>query len=134
MRKRIMILAAMVLVAAVLTGFSFSKGYESSKTREGYAITLKAAKYPLVKGDNEMTVLVADGSGKAVSGAAVEVRYYMPPMPGMAPMDYRVKAAPKGGEYVFLVNIPMEGGWRIEVSVTPASGKAVSAIFNLDAR
>ena len=132
--RNMMTLAVALVSMTLLTGGLFSKGYESSKSKGGYTITLKADKYPLIRGDNELSIAVADRSGKTVPGAAVEARYYMPPMPGMAPMDYRTKTAEKGGEYAFLANIPMEGGWKVEVWVTPATGKTVSATFNLDAR
>lgn len=134
MYRKMLTVAVMVLFATVLSGGLFSKGYESSKSKAGYTITLKADKYPLVKGDNELRILVADSAGKTVAGAAVEVRYFMPPMPGMAPMEYRTKASSKGEEYVIQANIPMEGGWKVEVSVVASSGKSVNAVFNLDAR
>jgi hypothetical protein len=58
----------------------------------------------------------------------------MPPMPGMAPMEYKTQAVMKGDGYSFSANIPMEGGWKAEVSVTRGGSTAVTATFNIDAR
>ena len=114
--------------------FGCSKGYETQKSAGDLKITLSAERYPLIKGDNAMIVLVTDSAGKAVTDAAVNVRYYMPPMPGMAPMDFNSQAVLKGDRYAYTANVPMEGGWKTEVSVTRPGKTAVSATFNVDAR
>ena len=91
MKKQLSVLLVFVLFAAALSGFSFSKGYESQKKAGGLGITLKADRYPLVKGDNNLTLIVTDGAGKAVTDARVDIRFFMPPMPGMAPMEDRMQ-------------------------------------------
>lgn len=125
-----------ITVALVSAGMLFgcSKGYESQKTVDDLKITLSVDRYPLVKGDNTMSLKVADAAGKAVTDAAVNVRYFMPPMPGMAPMDFNTQAALKGDRYLFSANVPMEGGWKAEVSVVRSGKPAATATFNLDAR
>lgn len=128
------ILGMMIAVAALSLVIGCTKGYESQKTVEDLKITLSVAKYPLIKGDNVISVAVADTTGKAVTDAAVNVRYYMPPMPGMAPMDYNAQGVLKGSAYAISANIPMEGGWKVEVSVVRPGKPAVLATFNLDAR
>ena len=127
-------LTIMVAVAAVGLVMGCSKGYESQKTTGDLTIMLKADRYPLVKADNALSVKVTDAAGKAVTDAAVSVRYYMPPMSGMAPMEFSAPATLKGSEYSFTAKPPMEGGWRVEVTVTPPGKPAVTATFNLDAR
>jgi hypothetical protein len=69
-----------------------------------------------------------------LTDARVDVRFYMPPMPGMAPMDSTTQAIVQGGNYMATVNAPMEGGWKAEVSVTQPGKTAVTTTFNLDAR
>jgi len=64
-----------------------AKGYEAKKTVGDVGFILSASSYPLVKGDNSLTVKVADAAGKPVTDAKVDVRYYMPAMQGMAPME-----------------------------------------------
>jgi hypothetical protein len=120
-------------VAAQLL-FGCTRGYESQKNADDMKITLFSGRYPLVKGDNQLTLKVIDASGKAVPDATVSVRYFMPPMPGMAPMDYSTLAVRKGDAYAFSANIPMEGGWKAEVSVARPGKPAASAIFNIDSR
>jgi hypothetical protein len=121
-------------VLALMMVFACAKGYESQKSVGDLKVTLSVERYPLVKGDNSLTVKVADAAGKAITDAAVVVRYFMPPMPGMAPMEYKTQAVMKGDGYSFSANIPMEGGWKAEVSVTRGGSPAVTATFNIDAR
>jgi hypothetical protein len=128
-------IALLSLVLAALVALSAcSKGYESQKTVEDVKITLSVARYPLVKGDNDLTIRVADTAGKSVADAVVSVRYFMPPMPGMAPMDYTTQAFYRGDGYAFVANVPMEGGWKAEVTVARPGKQAAGATFNLDAR
>jgi len=132
MKKTYLVIMAAVLVALVLAGCT--KGYESQKNVGDLGITLKVDRYPLVKGDNSLSVQIAEKSGKAVSDATVSVRYYMPPMSGMPPMEFNTQAAPKGSGYSFSANIPMEGGWKVDVTATQPGKTPVNATFNVDAR
>jgi hypothetical protein len=131
--KKFLLAIAVAAVAAVML-FGCSKGYESQKTVDDLKVTLSVERYPLIKGDNTLNIKMADSAGKAVTDAAVNVRYYMPPMPGMAPMDFNTQAALKGDRYLFSANVPMEGGWKAEVSVVRPGKPAAMATFNLDAR
>jgi hypothetical protein len=123
-----------VAVIGALVVLGCTKGYESQKTVDDLTIKLTVGSYPLVKGDNTLTVKVTDAAGKAVSDAKMDVRYYMPPMPGMAPMDFSGQAMLRGDAYAVSANIPMEGGWKVEVSVARPGRPASMATFNLDAR
>jgi DUF1365 family protein len=55
-------------------------------------------------------------------------------MPGMTPMEFTSPAAPKGDKYSFTANIPMEGGWKVDVTATRQDKPEVTATFNVDAR
>lgn len=126
---------AFSLAALVLTMvFACAKGYESQKNAGDLKVTLSVDRYPLVKGDNSLSVKIADAAGKIITDATVSVRYFMPPMPGMAPMEYKTQAALKGDGYLFSANVPMEGGWKAEVSVTRGGKLVATATFNIDAR
>ncbi len=134
MKKSVtMVLAGVLLVSIIVVG-GCSKGYETKKTADDLSVTLKADRYPLIKGDNSLSVSVVDTAGNAVTNASVQVRYYMPPMPGMAPMEFNTQAAPKGNRYFFTANIPTEGGWKIDATVTQPEKVAVTATFNVDVR
>ncbi|MGE5173428.1 MAG: FixH family protein [Betaproteobacteria bacterium] len=132
MKKHSLVVLSAVIAVTML--FGCSKGYESRKSAEELSVTLSVERYPLVKGDNALTVKVKDASGKVVTDGTVNVHYFMPPMPGMAPMDYNTQAMLKGDAYVFSANIPMEGGWKVEVSVARPGKQAATATFNIDAR
>ena len=131
--KKIYVGIAVTLIASAIL-FGCAKGYETQKSTGDLKITLSVERYPLIKGDNAMSVQVTDAAGKAVTDAVVTARYFMPLMPGMAPMDYNTQAVLKGDRYAFTANVPMEGGWKTEVSVTRPGKPAVSATFNVDAR
>jgi len=132
MKRNLLVVFAVVVSFSVIAGCS--KGYESKKTTGGVNITLKADSYPLVKGDNTLTVKATDAAGNPVTDAKVNVRFYMPPMPGMAPMDSTTQAMAHADKYMATVNAPMEGGWKAEVSVQQPGKDAAVTTFNLDAR
>lgn len=131
--KRLSLLVVLFLAAAAIV-LGCAKGYESERPAGDLKVILKADRYPLVKGDNTITIRIVDAAGRPVTNAGVNVRYYMPPMPGMAPMDYNAQAVLKGDVYAVTANIPMEGGWKFEVSIAEQGKPAVTATFNLDAR
>lgn len=132
MKKKLFVIVVCLVSVGML--FGCSKGYESQKTADDLKITLSVDRYPLIKGDNALSLKVADAAGKAVTDAAVNVRYFMPAMPGMAPMDFNTQAVLKGDRYAFSANVLMEGGWKAEVSVMRQGKPASRATFNLDAR
>jgi hypothetical protein len=134
MKKQVYVLVAAVLFAVVTGGWSWSKGYESQKSAGGLNITLTADRYPLVKADNTLSLKVTEPAGKAVTNATVEIRFFMPPMPGMAPMQDVIQPQQKGNEYSFTVNVAMEGGWKIEATVTQPGKDPAIVVFNVDAR
>ncbi len=132
MRKAFSVAVIAVMAAAVISGCT--KGYETRKSAGDLSVTLNASSYPLVKGDNTLTVKLTDAAGKPLTDAKVNVRYYMPPMPGMAPMEYQAQAMPSGDAYKFTANIPMEGGWRVDVTAARGDSQFPTATFNVDAR
>ena len=132
MHKVLKVMLTTILLTLVFNGCT--KGYESQKTAGDVTVTLSAASYPLVKGDNTLIIKVSDAAGKAVTDAKVDIRYYMPAMPGMAPMEYTTQATPQGSTYTFNANIPMEGGWKTNVTVSRMDKTAQVATFNVDAR
>jgi len=125
-----------MLVALISVGLMYActRGHEMQKTAGDVTITLSARSYPLVKGDNALTVRLVDSSGKSVTDAKVDVRYYMPAMPGMAPMEYSAQPMLSGDAYAFKANIPMEGGWRVDVTTNRGGTPLPTVTFNVDAR
>lgn len=129
-----MVVLTSVLLVSFVVIAGCSKGYETKKVADDLSVTLKADRYPLIKADNALSVNVADATGKTVTDAVVQVRYYMPAMPGMAPMEFTAQAVPKGNAYSFTVNIPMEGGWKIDATVMQPGKAPVMFTFTIDAR
>ncbi len=131
--KRFSLVTVVVVMAFVMTA-GMSWGYETQKTAGGLTIAISAGSYPLISGDNTLSVSVTDASGKTVTDAKVTVRFFMPPMPGMAPMSSTIQAVLKGSAYPFTANVGMSGTWKTEVSVARPGKSPVTATFNLDAR
>jgi hypothetical protein len=132
MKKGLLGMLVVVLVMGITVGCT--KGYETMKSSGDLMVTLSADRYPLVKGDNTLAVKVSDTTGKVITDAKVDARYYMPAMPGMAPMEYSTQALLKGSSYSFAANIPMEGGWKVDVTIALTGKPAVTTTFNVDAR
>jgi YtkA-like len=134
MKKNVTVVLTGILLVAIVVVAGCSKGYETKKTADDLIVTLKADRYPLIKGDNDMYVNVSDATGKTVPDITVQARYYMPPMPGMAPMQFNAMAQAKSGGYAFTANIPMEGGWKVDVTAARPNKNPVTVTFNVDAR
>jgi hypothetical protein len=132
MKRFSLVTVAVIMTLMLAVGISW--GYEVQKTAAGLTITLSAGSYPLVKGDNELSVKVIDGSGKAVTDAKVTMRFFMPAMPGMAPMSSTMQALLKSDIYRFTANVAMEGTWKAEVSVVRPGKSPLTTTFNLDSR
>ncbi len=132
MKRFFLATVAVIMVLAVSVGMSWA--YEVQKETGDLTITLSAGSYPLVKGDNDLSVKITDAAGKAVTDAKVTARFFMPAMPGMAPMSSKPELALKGDVYRFKADVGMEGTWKTEITVVPKGKSAATATFNLDAR
>jgi hypothetical protein len=108
------------------------RGLEIKKTLDDYEVTVKLDKHPPVQGDNPLEVEIKDLQGKLVADARVLVNYYMPPMPRMAPMNYKTDAQFSRGKYKTTMNIIMSGPWVIRVLIT-RGGKTSLFKINVDA-
>src|SRR4030042_102605 len=110
---------------------AYARGYVAQKSVGGYEVVIRIDKNPPVLGDNQIEVEIKDASGEVVKDAEVLINYYMPPMPRMAPMNYRVDAKLKGEKYRATMNFIMSGPWIIAIKVT-SQGKTVSTKINVD--
>lgn len=132
MKKLTLLTVSVIMTLILAVGMSWA--YEAQKTTGGLTVTISAGSYPLVKGDNELSLKVTDAAGKTVTDAKVTARFFMPPMPGMAPMSSKTEATLKGDSYRFKANPDMEGTWKTEVTVVRPGKSPATATFNLDAR
>jgi len=109
------------------------RGLEIKKALDDYEVTVKLDRHPPTQGENPLEVVITDRQGKAVADAQVLVNYYMPPMPRMAPMNYKTDAPFSKGRYRMSMNIIMSGPWIIRVLIT-RGGKTSLVKFNVDAQ
>ena len=123
-----------IFFLATFTGtIVYGRDYTARKKVEGYTIEIAINRNPPIVAKNELHVTIKDSVGKPLIDLTVMVNYYMPPMPGMAPMNYTVKAAQKGDGYMVTMDLIMTGPWNIVVR-TNVAGKRLSATFPIDVR
>jgi hypothetical protein len=102
--------------------------YKVRKKAGDLTVTMRIDRNPPIVAKNQLALDIRDRSGKAVTDATVSVNYYMPPMPGMAPMNYTVPAQLRGGEYVMTMDLIMAGPWIIVTKIHRA-GSQVTVRF-----
>jgi hypothetical protein len=129
MKKVILLTLTLLLIAVTVQ----ASGLEVNQKKGDLNIRVTMDKNPPVIGINTVDVYVTDTSGNTVTDASVRVNYSMPPMPGMAPMNYNTTAKPGGGKYTAKLNVSMAGPWNIAVRVSKA-GKTATVRFNVDAQ
>jgi hypothetical protein len=79
---------------------------------------------PARVGRNRLRVKVADASGQPITGAEVQVRFFMPQMTGMAQVDVKSTLREVGsGEYAGEVELPI--AWSFATTVTVLKGGQV---------
>lgn len=116
-----------------LVGIVAAKEYEVNKKTGEYGVLIKIDRNPPIAGKNNVEISITDASGKAVTDAKVALSYSMPPMAGMAPMNYKTDAELKGNAYRVTVNYSMAGSWNNDIRITRA-GKTESVKFTIDAK
>jgi uncharacterized GH25 family protein len=130
MNKFLLLLVLFVFWA----GNAEAKNYEASKKAGDYGVEIVIDRNPPVAiGDNNIEIGIRDKSGKPVTDAQVIVNYYMPPMPRMAPMNYRTEAKMKKGKYYATMKFIMAGPWYIAV-IIHHGGKTSTTKINVDAQ
>lgn len=110
------------------------KNLEVSKRAGDYQVEIVIDRNPPVAiGNNNLEIEIRDKTGKIVTDAKVLVNYYMPPMPRMAPMNYRTEAKEKKGKYYAAMKFIMAGPWYIAV-IIQHGGKTSTTKINVDAQ
>lgn len=133
MKTIVILMIASFFALICSAGLVGAKDYEVSKKAGDLSVLIKIDKNPPITGKNNVEIVVTDSVGKAVTDAKVVVVYSMPPMPGMAPMNYKTDTELKGAAYRAVLNYSMAGSWNNEVRIT-RSGKTVSTRFTIDAK
>jgi hypothetical protein len=124
---------AALLTLLLLTDISFARDYRARKKTPNFSVEMTIDRNPPIVAKNRLALEIKDNNGKPLTDAKVMVNYYMPPMPGMAPMNYSTYAQPSGNEYVMVMDLIMSGPWNIVIRIT-RQGKTDTARFAIDAR
>ena len=123
----------LIMILLLSTGIANARGYEAKKKVGEYEAGIKIDKNPPVLGDNHIEIELKDSAGRCITDAKVLVNYYMPPMPRMAPMNYKTDAKVKKEKYKATMNFIMAGPWYISIIINHA-GKISTTKFNVDAQ
>ena len=93
-----------------------SEGFSKTGKAGTLSVTYSSAK-PLVTGDNMIDVKITE-NGKAITDATkVELKVFMPEMPGMPYMENTKLLAPKGDNYSGNINFSMGGTWQVKIFI-----------------
>jgi hypothetical protein len=122
-----------MLILILMVDVAYARGYTVRKKVGNYEAEIRIDRNPPVIGDNHIEIEIRDSDGKYITDARVLVNYYMPPMPRMAPMNYRIDAKLKGEKYRATMNFIMSGPWIIAIKIT-RQGKTITTKINVDAR
>jgi hypothetical protein len=125
----------LIPVLLIIFAASAAQGREYTVRRriDNYTVDVVINRNPPILGKNEIRIAIKDPSGKYVMNAGVSVNYYMPPMPGMPPMNYTLKAAPEGSGYGAVMDLIMTGPWNIAIRIV-TEGKVLRLTIPIDAR
>jgi hypothetical protein len=122
-----------ILILLSLISIAIPDDLKLTKKVKGYEVEIIIDKNPPILGDNKIEITIKDAEGVPITDAKVLVNYYMPPMPRMAPMNYKTKADLKDDKFKAKMKLIMAGPWIIAVKIT-RGGKTSTAKFNVDAR
>ena len=107
--------------------------YRVRRKTPNHVVDAAINRNPPVMGENTIRIEIRDAGGRTLTGARVSVNYYMPPMPGMVPMNYTIPAAPDGSGYSAKMNFIMTGPWNIVIRVE-SGGSPWRVTFPIDVR
>ena len=126
-------LLTLIFLLVFISDASAISGYKARKKTSDYVIEMSIDRNPPVVAKNRLALEIRDNRGRYVTDAAVLVNYYMPPMPGMPPMNYKKYANLSGKSYVVIMDLIMAGPWNIVVKIT-RNGKRSTVRFTIDVR
>ena len=98
----------------------YGRDFVVTRRVQGYTLDVAINQNPPILGRNDIRMEIKDALGGYVTDAPVSVNYFMPPMPGMAPMNYTVTASPGGSGYRATMDLIMKGPWNIVVKAKVA--------------
>jgi hypothetical protein len=126
---------ALIVILLIMLSIpqAYGRDYSVRRKVDGYILDIAINRNPPILSKNEVRIEIRDPLGKHVVNAPVTVNYYMPPMPGMPPMNYTVKASPRGSGYAMTMDLIMTGPWNIVIRAN-VPGKELRLTFPIDVR
>lgn len=112
---------------------SSARDYKARKKIADYTVEMRIDKNPPIVDRNILSLEIKDTNGRPVTDAKVLVNYFMPPMPGMPPMNYKTLAKKSGDKYVVIMDLIMSGPWNIVIKIS-RGGKIETVRFAIDVR
>jgi len=108
-------LVSLTLFFVACNDSSTSQGFSKQGKAGGLDVIFSSDK-PLVVGDNMIDIAV-NKEGKPIHGAKIEMKVFMPEMPGMPHMETTQLMKPNGDLYSGNVNLSMGGTWQVKIFI-----------------
>jgi len=121
------------LMLCICSDVHAARDYKVRKKAGGLTFDITLSRNPPVLGDNDIRIEIKDAQGNPVKAAVVFVTYYMPPMPGMPPMNYTIPTQPEDAEYRATMDLIMTGPWNIIIRLKH-QGRMLKVVFPIDVR
>jgi hypothetical protein len=113
-----------ILGGSLLQAAAFEKVAKSRTTK----VVLSSEK-PLTTGNNTINIVVDE----KYADATLNVKVFMPAMPGMPYMEGTADAKNLGGgKYETNINLSMGGTWQVHIFITPKTGKKIRVKTSLN--
>lgn len=111
-----------IAACLVFASLAFGVAWEQSASVQNVKAVVSSDK-PLIVGNNPFMITL-NQQNRPIENAVVEVKAFMPAMPGMPAMESKGKAVAQGhGVYKTSVNLDMGGTWQFHIFVTTKEGK-----------
>jgi hypothetical protein len=127
MKRVLFFLLLLVLVPSFL---ALANEYKIKGKAGNYSVEARFDKNLPGRGNNNISIYIADKALQPVTNAQVEVRYLMPSFPGKEPMmENNTTAKLNGNHYSAKIDLSMAGKWTIIINVNQA-GKTETMQFS----
>ena len=97
-----------ILALLSISPATYAKDLVVRKKAGEYLIEARIDRNPPILGENNIEIEIIDASGAHNNDANVMINYYMPPMPRMAPMNYKTNSKLEGEKYQAALNFIAE--------------------------
>ena len=110
-----------ILVFLLSIGALFAAPLNTSGKASDITVKIQSDK-DLMVGQNNLTVTLTK-EGKPLAPKSVEIKAFMPEMPGMPEMSDKINLKGKSGIYKGSLNFAMSGTWQVSVTIVDTDGK-----------